>query len=407
MSIEFLPQNINISNQNVCCFQIQVNDKVKNDNMNKILSILNGQYIINDKIYILRKLKFEISKDVNSEINSLCEINDSKIKLSINLKNDKIIITLRYDYLNSHFYLFQILPYKIEISNNNNNSVMDKKKDDNHTDKVKNIKNSNNSIHSENPNQIIENLLNSQIGLINVSGSCAIASIIQVLAHSKYFLQYFYQESDTPLKKISNALKNLFYCMSSRKQVYLKEEFHKFFLEIKNFFKLNKFESTYFLNLLIHQLDKENNGKISQIFAGKSIINCYNYNYSNNYNSSSFNYNNNYNNLYYYTKNYNPSSFNSRNNYNSSTQIQDSFLIYMLNIYNNQTIEEFFIKGQTLNNEDSKKFQIEKIIETSKIFIINLRCNNNKVEFPSSLQINEKSYNLYGINKYNDNHSKS
>ncbi len=369
MSIEFshyyisFPKKLNF-------MKINVDYNSLNDDLSKILSNIDGQYILYENIPTKEKLKFMIKNNAQSEISSSCTIQNYEIELSIYCKDNKIIIKLRYKdlYYRQYFELYQIYPYKSEILKNTNYSLIDNNQIDNHA--INKNNNLNNSIHSENPKQIIDKLLNSKIGLVNFSGSCAIASIIQILAHSKFFLNSFYKNSQhSQSKEISNALMNLFHSMSSSKEKYLQDEFITFFVKIKQYFNLNKIEPTYFLNLLIKQLDKENHGIISPNFAGKSIINCYN------------------------------------NTINSPTQLTDSFLIYMLNICNNQSIEDYIAKGQVLTNEYSNAYQIEQINKTSDIVIINVRCNINNISFPQKINIKEKSYTLYGINEYNDIHS--
>ena len=346
--------------------KINVDYKSLNDDISKILSNLNGQYFVFDTP-LKETLKFVIKNNDQYNIFSSCKIKNYEIELNIYLEGDKIIIILKYKIQNypTHFEFFGIYPYKSEISKN---SVLDKNQIDNHI--VNQNQNSNNSIQSENSKKIIDKLINSKFGIKNFSGSCAIASIIQILAHSKIFLFSFYENPQhSHSKDISNALMDLFQSMSSSKEYYLQDEFEKFFLKIKKYFNLNKIEPTYFLNLLIQQLDKENKGIISPIFAGKSIINCYYNNYI-------------------------------------QKQLNDRFLIYMLNVCNYQTIKDYIDKGQKSYNEKCEKtFQIEKICETSNIFIINVKCNNQYVNFPNTINIREKSYTLYGINIYNDNHS--
>lgn len=128
-------------------------------------------------------------------------------------------------------------------------------------------------INSINTNEIlIEKLSISKIGFYNAGGSCYMSSIIQILAHSKIFLEKFlektYEDKNSFSSKFLDFLKLIENSNDSIKIEYFADDYNK----INPKFKANSGNNPIkFFSEFIKELSKENK-EILDLFKGKKFI---------------------------------------------------------------------------------------------------------------------------------------
>ena len=278
---------------------------------------------------------------------------------------------------------FENVP-KPSIFNNYNNLLFYEKKQLISKNNYKKIKeeNDNNNFISNNTNEKnklekqsekIENkLLESKIGLYNAGGSCYMASIIQILIHSKKFLDIFLNiKNNDP-----NSLSRLFYNFIKEIATTSKNN-----IEIQNFAqKFNKFNYKFngcqgnnpmtFFNEFIKQIAEESNKKILNLFKGKKSI-----------------------------------IFDGMPELN----YDEDFIFYLVLLDKNHIkLKDIIYEEKKM--EDNKTKIIEKIIYKPEIFIINLEIEDIEYNFEEQIYLeddkgNYVEYNLKAINRYTDYHS--
>lgn len=237
------------------------------------------------------------------------------------------------------------------------------------TDYSQNQKSTTNLIEDIEENK--KKLLESKIGLNNAGGSCYMASIIQILIHSKLFLEEFYKNKNVheinPLSKLfSNFIEKI-------------ASFEGFFdsIEIKNFAQeFNKINHKFsgdkgnnpmtFFTEFIKKLSEKNND-ILKLFMGKRYI-----------------------------------KFEGM----SELNYEEDFIFYLI-VLNKKN---YFITTSLCEEkefEDNKDLKlIEKITVKPETLIINLEFNENiKYCIENWIKVDDIDYELKAVNRYDDYHS--
>ena len=213
-------------------------------------------------------------------------------------------------------------------------------------------------------------LLKSKIGFYNAGGSCYMASIIQILIHSKEFLDTFLE------KKINNknSLSYLLYkfiekIANSNDSIeieYFAEQYNKINYKFNG--RRGNNPMTFFTEF-IKQLDKEGI-KVSNIFTGQKHIEFIGM---------------------------------------SELDYDENFIFYLAYLDKSHQLlydvlyeeKEFEDDGNNRNNLKLK----EIIVKRPKILIINVEIEDIEYKFEEKLYIEEEEYNLKAINRYTDFHS--
>ena len=215
-------------------------------------------------------------------------------------------------------------------------------------------------------------LLQSGIRLYNAGGSCYMASIIQILIHSKKFLDIFLNKEI----KDKNSLSNLFYNFINNIAI------SKSYKEIKKYEKnfnnkfIYKFKSNHvndpmtFFNEFIKQIAEESNKNILNLFKGKKSI-----------------------------------IFDGMPDLNYD---EDFIFELVLLDKNHRTLNGIIYKEKTM--EDNITKIIEKIIYKPEILIINLEIEGIEYDFEEQIYLEENKdnyleYNLKSIIRFTENKS--
>ena len=213
-------------------------------------------------------------------------------------------------------------------------------------------------------------LLKSEVGLYNAGGSCYMASIIQILIHSKKFLDIFLNIEF----KDSNSLSYLFY--NFIKKIAISDSS----IEIKSFAnKFNEFNYKFngyhgnnpmtFFNEFIKKLAEESNENILNLFKGRKTI-----------------------------------IFDGM----SELNYDEDFIFYLAVLdKKHRKLNDIIYEEKRM--EDNKTKIIENIIYKPEIFIINLEIEDIEYNFEEKIYLKDNDnyieYNLKAINKYTDDNS--
>ena len=194
------------------------------------------------------------------------------------------------------------------------------------------------------------------------------ASIIQILIHSKVFLEEFFK------LKFNNVYSLTFLFSKFIKDI-ANSSANKF--EILNFAnEYNKINNKFngykgnnpmtFFNEFIKKLGEENNENIVKIYSGKKKI-----------------------------------SFEGM----PDLDYEEDFIFNLVNIdENNRNIKEALEEVKQLEGDDNI-YITEEIEEKPKILIINLEVENIKYKLEEEIDVGGTKYNLNAINKYTNYHS--
>ena len=280
-----------------------------------------------------------------------------------------------FEKINHHFISSKDTSNKDNYKDNKSiNNNMDSK---NINEKQQDKKDSKYGLFEKQIEKLKNKLLKSEVGLYNAGGSCYMASIIQILIHSKKFLDIFLNIKIEDL----NSLSYLFY--NFIKEIAISDNS----IEIKSFAnKFNEFNYKFngyhgnnpmtFFNEFIKQLAEETNRNILNLFMGrKSIIFD---------GMPELNYDEDF--IFYL-----------------AVLDENKNILYDI-IYDEKELEDF-----NDNNKDNKTKIIENIIYKPEIFIINLEIEDIEYNFEEEIYLEDNDnyikYNLKAINRYTDFHS--
>lgn len=215
---------------------------------------------------------------------------------------------------------------------------------------------------------LINKLLKSLVGLNNAGGSCYMASIIQILIHSKKFLdefiKYEYQNKNVLTSILFDFIKEI--AFSKVPSIEIKK-----FAE--NYNKINyKFNGesgnnpmTFFTEF-IKKLGEENNGNILKLYMGKKIMKVEG---------------------------------------TSEPDYEEDFIFYLITLdKKNQTIMDALYDIKEFEDNENARL-IEEIKLKPEILIINLEIENIDYNFEETIWVGETEYQLKAINRYTDFHS--
>jgi hypothetical protein len=213
-------------------------------------------------------------------------------------------------------------------------------------------------------------LLKSKIGLYNAGGSCYMASIIQILIHSKEFLDTFLEEKINNKNSLSYLLyKFIEEIANSNNSIeieYFAEQYNKINYKFNG--RRGNNPMTFFTEF-IKQLDKEGT-KVSNIFTGQKHIEFIG--------MPELDYDENF--IFYL-----------------AVLDENKYLLYDV-LYDEKEFEDDGDGGENLKLK-------ERIIKCPKILIINVEVDDIEYKFEEKLYIEEEEYNLKAINRYTDFHS--
>ena len=223
------------------------------------------------------------------------------------------------------------------------------------------------SLSEETKNKLLE----CKIGLINAGGSCYMASIIQILIHSKLFLEQLYNN------KANNKINSLSYHFLNFIEKIASVVGYEDSIEIKYFAsEYNKINNKFrgdkgnnpmiFFTEFIKKLSDETNDNILKIFMGKRYV-----------------------------------KFKGMPDLN----FDEDFIFFLASLNENKYIlyDSIFEQKEFEGNNSLK--MIEEIKFKPKIFIINLEIDNIEYNFEESIIIDGIQYYLKAINRYTKYHS--
>ena len=216
--------------------------------------------------------------------------------------------------------------------------------------------------------EYIHKLINSKIGLYNAGGSCYMASIIQILIHSKVFLEEFLKLKNNNKNSLTylfgNFIKKIANSSSNNIEIsYFAKEYNK----INNKFNGEKGNNPMtFFNEFIKKLGEENKGKILNIFSGKKKI--------------------------YFGQ-------------IPDSDYEEDFIFNLVNLDKDRyNIKKALEDVKQLEGNDTYCIW-EEIIEKPKILIINLEVDKIKYKIEEEIDVGGAKYNLKAINRYTNYHS--
>jgi len=224
------------------------------------------------------------------------------------------------------------------------------------------------SLSEETKNKLLE----CKIGLINAGGSCYMASIIQILIHSKLFLEQLY------INKANNKINSLSYQFLNFIEKIANVAGYEDSIEIKNFAsEYNKINNKFrgdkgnnpmtFFTEFIKKLSEETNDNILKLFMGKRYI-----------------------------------KFKGMPDLN----FHEDFIFFLASLNENKYIlyDSIFEEKEFENNNNLK--MIEEITFKPEIFIINLEIDDDiEYNFEELIIIDRIEYYLKAINRYTKYHS--
>lgn len=213
-------------------------------------------------------------------------------------------------------------------------------------------------------------LLKSRIGLYNAGGSCYMASIIQILIHSKEFLDSFLEEKINDKNSLSYLLyKFIEEIANSDDSIEIKhfaEQYNKINYKFNG--RRGNNPMTFFTEF-IKQLDKEGT-KVSNIFTGQKHIEFIGM---------------------------------------PELDYNENFIFYLAYLdKSHQTLYDVLYDEKEFEDDGDggKNLKLtERIVKCPKILIINVEVDDIEYKFEEKLFIEEEEYNLKAINRYTDFHS--
>ena len=212
----------------------------------------------------------------------------------------------------------------------------------------------------------IERLMNSQIGFYNAGGSCYMASIIQVLVHSKIFLEQFFSKEYKDKKTLASKFNDLLELIRDSKDNIRIEHFANELNNINS--KFNGYQGNNTLNFyteFIKELSKENN-EVFEIFKGRKCI-----------------------------------KFDGM----SELNYEDDFLFLMITLdKNNNNINKALFAKREFEDDGTLKLSEELIIKP-KILLINISHEDIDYKFEEKIKFDDTEYQLIAINRYSIYHS--
>jgi len=235
-----------------------------------------------------------------------------------------------------------------------------------------------NSVYLKNENKIdnenlsnteyINKLINSKIGLYNAGGSCYMASIIQILIHTKVFLEEFLKLENNNRNSLTylfgNFIKEIANSSSNNIEIsYFAKEYNKINYKFNGEKGNNPMT---FFNEFIKKLGEENKGKILNIFSGKKKI--------------------------YFGQ-------------IPDSDYEEDFIFNLVNLDKDRyNIKKALEDVKQLEGNDTYCIW-EEIIEKPKILIINLEVDKIKYKIEEEIDVGGAKYNLKAINRYTNYHS--
>ena len=215
-------------------------------------------------------------------------------------------------------------------------------------------------------------LLESKIGLQNQGSTCYMASILQLLIHTKEFLTIFFQNYNEN-NKFSKILFDLFQKIfqNNKEKSISFQEFSNSLNQIDPRYSSNKGNNPIlFFTHFIEHLNKENNNLINPLFKGIKQIVC--------------------------------------RTFPEINEIEE-FLIYTIQINPQSQVNNFsdLLVSKSCYQHNNKNHLIEeKIIESSSILIINIdNVDERGFTIEYKIKVCNHEYQLYAINLYTDAHS--
>ena len=214
----------------------------------------------------------------------------------------------------------------------------------------------------------INKLINSKIGLYNAGGSCYMASIIQILIHSKLFLEEFLKLKNNNRNSLTylfgNFIKKIANSYFNKIEIF---DFAKEYNKINNKFNGQKGNNPMtFFNEFIKKLEEENDEKITKIYSGKKKI-----------------------------------SFVGM----PDSDYEENFIFNLVNLdKERRNIKAALEEVKQLEGDDNI-YILEEIIEKPKILIINLEVDKIKYNIEEEIDVGDTKYNLKAINRYTNYHS--
>ena len=239
--------------------------------------------------------------------------------------------------------------------------------------KVKQVKEPNSdNFHKFSCKIDIDEIIKSQIGILNIGGSCYMASIIQILIHLKQFLDYF--EKYRTLSPLSNKFSEFLQKVekASNYSVEIRDLANTYY-SINSKFKGTKGNNpmTFFIEFI-----KDLNPSISTLFTGTKNIKI-------------------------------------NKGHNVMQNYDEKFIFHMVTIDKiNPDIDLVNENKKELENDKNCTIT-EKFKVIPEILVINLEIDNVDINFeyyqtiPVADLKNFYNYNLRGINKYTNFHSVS
>ena len=230
-----------------------------------------------------------------------------------------------------------------------------------------------NNVNMASKEEIIKKLLESKIGLINAGGSCYMASVIQILIHSKQFLEQFYNNktfnNSRPLSYLfKNFIEKIANFVGTQDYSTYIKNFANEYNKINNKFRGDKGNNPMtFFTEFIKKLSEETNDNILNLFMGKRYI-----------------------------------KFEGMSDLNYKEDF--IFLLMVLN-KKNKFIQDAIYEVKEIENNNNLKI-IEEIIVKPNILIINLEFDDHiQYKIEHWLKVYNTNYQLMAINRYNDYHS--
>lgn len=213
---------------------------------------------------------------------------------------------------------------------------------------------------------IIEKLLNSQVGFYNAGGSCYMSSIIQVLIHSEVFLRKYlekeYKDKNSLASKFYDFIKLVQESNDNIKIRYFANEFNNINYKFNGVEGNNPLK---FYTEFIKELSKENDD-IIELFKGKKYIKFEGIPESN---------------------------------------YEDNFLFLMITLDKNfDNIKKALFSEKEFEEDASLKLS-EEIIIKPKILLINVSHEDINYNFEEYIKLADTEYKLIAVNRYSMAHS--
>ena len=213
----------------------------------------------------------------------------------------------------------------------------------------------------------INKLIDRKIGLYNAGGSCYMASIIQILIHSKVFLEEFLKIKNNNRNSLTYLFGNFIKKIGNSSNKIEISNFAKEYNKINNKFNGYKGNNPMtFFNEFIKKLGEENNENILKIYSGKKKINFEGM---------------------------------------PESDYEEDFIFNLVNLdQERRNIKDALKEVKQLEGDDNICIW-EEIIEKPKILIINLEVDKIRYKIEEEIDVEGTKYNLTAINRYTNYHS--